>query len=67
MKNSLQATGGETFEPTTEEISEQASVMKAFHKASPAELYAEAEWQHNPTDVGVMDSNCEEKKVYVSP
>ena len=66
FKNSFQATGGETFEPTMEEISEQANVMKAFHEASPAELYAEAEWQHNPTDLGVIDSNCEEKKVCFS-
>ena len=47
-----------------EEIGEQVNVMKAFHEASPAELYAEAEWQDNPTDVGVIDSNCEEKRVH---
>ena len=66
MKNTLQATGEETFEPTVEEISEQANVMKLFHEASPVELHAEAEWQHNTADVGIMDSNCEEKKVCFS-
>ena len=67
FKNSFQATGGETFEPTMEEISERANVMKVFLEASPTELYAEAEWQHNPTDGGVTKSNCEEKKVCFSP
>lgn len=53
----FQLSNGLSFEPTVQQITEQAELMKPFHEADPRTLYDECKWPDIETIIDADKNN----------